>query len=141
MNMMLVPKRNFDVFDDFFRDPFFDHHESKIMKTDIKETDDSYQMLIDLPGFEKEDIKMHIEDGYIVINAKTNSNLEDKDEKGKFVRRERYYGECSRSFYVGEEIEEDDIKATFKNGTLLIELPKKESKKELPEKKYIEIGD
>jgi len=141
MNMMLVPKRNFDIFDDFFKDPFFDSHESKIMKTDIKETENSYQMLIDLPGFERENIKMHIEDGYLVIHAKTNNESENKDEKGQFVRKERYYGECSRSFYVGDDIVEEDIKATFKNGTLSIEIPKIETKKESLEKKYIEIGE
>ena len=110
------------------------------MKTEIKEKKDKYELLIDLPGVDKEDIKMHIEDGYLVINAKT-SNKEEKEEKGKYVRKERYYGECSRSFYVGDEITEEDVKANFKNGTLNIEIPKKEETKKLQDKKYIEIGE
>lgn len=138
--MMLVPRRDFDIFDDLFNDPFFNTHENKVMKTDIKEKKDKYELLIDLPGFDKEDIKMHIEDGYLVINAKT-SNKEEKEEKGKYVRKERYYGECSRSFYVGDEITEEDVKANFKNGTLNIEIPKKEETKKLQDKKYIEIGE
>ena len=140
--MMLVPRRrDFDLFDDIFNDPFFSTNDSKIMQTDIKEHDDSFELLIDLPGFNREDIKMNIEDGYLVVNAKTLSNDEEKDKKGKFVRRERYYGECSRSFYIGNDITEDDIKANFKNGTLKIEVPKKEERKQINEKKYIEIGD
>ena len=140
--MMLVPRRrDFDLFDDIFNDPFFSTNDSKIMQTDIKEHDDSFELLIDLPGFNREDIKMNIEDGYLVVNAKTLSDDEEKDKKGKFVRRERYYGECSRSFYIGNDITEDDIKANFKNGTLKIEVPKKEDRKQINEKKYIEIGD
>ena len=140
--MMLVPRRrDFDLFDDIFNDPFFSTNDSKIMQTDIKEHDDNFELLIDLPGFNREDIKMNIEDGYLVVNAKTLSDDEEKDKKGKFVRRERYYGECSRSFYIGNDITEDDIKANFKNGTLKIEVPKKEDRKQINEKKYIEIGD
>lgn len=139
--MMLVPKRNFDIFDDLFNDPFFNSTESKLMKTDIKEHDDKYEILVDLPGFNKEDIKMHIDDGYLIINAKTNSEQSEKDKKGKYVRKERYYGECSRSFYVGNQINEEDIKANLKNGTLSIEIPKKDETKEVEEKKYIEIGE
>ena len=112
--MMMIPRRNhFDLFDEMFRDPFFEGTESKVMKTDIKEKKDKYLIDIDLPGYEKEDIKMEISDGYL--------------------------GECSRSFYVGENVKEEEIKAKFKNGTLTIEVPKKEDKKELPEKKYIPI--
>ena len=139
--MMLVPKRNFDIFDDLFNDPFFNSSESKLMKTDIKEHDDKYEILVDLPGFNKEDIKMHIDDGYLIINAKTNSEQSEKDKKSKYVRKERYYGECSRSFYVGNQINEEDIKANLKNGTLSIEIPKKDETKEIKKKKYIEIGD
>ena len=139
--MMLVPRRNFDLFDDIFNDPFFNTNDSKIMRTDIKEHDDYFELLIDLPGFNREDIKMNIENGYLMINAKTSSDDEEKDKKGKFVRKERYYGECSRSFYIGEDINEEDIKANFKNGTLKIEVPKKEERKQINDKKYIEIGD
>ena len=133
--MMLVPrKRDFDLFDDVFNDSFFKINESKIMQTDIKEHDDSFELLIDLPGFNREDIKMNIEDGYLIINAKTSNDNEEKDHKGKFVRKERYYGECSRSFYIGNDVDEEDIKANFKNGTLRIEVPKKEERKQVEEK-------
>ncbi len=138
--MMMIPRRNdFDLFDDMFRDPFFHNNESKIMKTDIKEHDDNYSITIDLPGYEKENIKAEVDDGYLTITATTDSKNEEKEEKGKFVRRERYFGECSRSFYVGEDVQTEDIKASFKNGTLKLVVPKKEETKELPEKKYIEI--
>ena len=139
--MMMIPRRHdFDLIEDMFRDPFFDDRESRVMKTDIKEKKDKYVIDIDLPGYEKENIKIEVEDGYLTVHASTNSNKEEKEE-GKFVRKERYVGSCSRSFYVGEEVNDEDIKATFKNGTLKLEIPKKEEKKELPEKKYIQIED
>lgn len=138
-NMMMVPRRNeFDLLEDMFRDPFFHHNESKVMKTDIKENKDSYSIEVDLPGYDKNDIKVDVEDGYLTIHASMNKDNEEKED-GKFVRRERYFGECSRSFYVGDEIETEDVKASFKNGTLKLEIPKKEETKELPEKKYVEI--
>ena len=139
--MMMIPRRHdFDLIEDMFRDPFFDERESRVMKTDIKEKKDKYVIDIDLPGYEKENIKIEVEDGYLTVHASTNSNKEEKEE-GKFVRKERYVGSCSRSSYVGEEVNDEDIKATFKNGTLKLEIPKKEEKKELPEKKYIQIED
>ena len=108
------------------------------MKTDIKENKDSYAIVVDLPGYDKDNIKIEVEDGYLTVHAATNNETEEKEE-GKFVRKERYFGECSRSFYVGEAVETDDVKATFKNGILTLEIPKKEEKKELPEKKYVQI--
>lgn len=139
--MMMIPRKNdFDLFKEMFRDPFFEENESKLMRTDIKETDNKYLIDIDLPGYEKENIKIEVENGYLIINAKIDSNKEEKEE-GKFVRQERYMGECSRSFYVGEDVEAEDIKASFRNGTLKLEVPKKEEKPEIPQKKYIEIGD
>ena len=139
--MMMIPRRHdFDLIEDMFRDPFFDERESRVMKTDIKEKKDKYVIDIDLPGYEKENIKIEVEDGYLTVHASINSNKEEKEE-GKFVRKERYVGSCSRSFYVREEENDEDIKATFKNGTLKLEIPKKEEKKELPEKKYIQIED
>ena len=136
--MMMIPRRNhFDLFDEMFRDPFFEGTESKVMKTDIKEKKDKYLIDIDLPGYEKENINMEISDGYLTIHASVNKEMDD--EKGKYVRKERYVGECSRSFYVGENVKEEEIKAKFKNGTLTIEVPKKDDKKDLPEKKYIPI--
>ena len=142
MNMMMIPRRRneFDWLGDMFKDPFFTGDESKIMKTDIQEKSDKYLIDIDLPGYEKENIQLCVEDGFLTVHANINSSKEEKEE-GKFVRKERYVGSCSRSFYVGEEIESEDIKASFKNGTLQIEVPKKEEKKQLPEKKYISIDD
>lgn len=140
--MMMIPRRRneFDLLDEMFRDPFFTGGETKLMRTDIKEKKDKYLVDIDLPGYEKENIKIEIEDGYLTIHATTDSHKEEKEE-GKFVRKERYLGECSRSFYIGEDIKEEEIKASFKNGTLQLEIPKKEEKKALPEKKYIPIDD
>lgn len=140
--MMMIPriKNEFDLLGEMFADPFFTEHESKIMKTDIKEKTDKYLIGIELPGYQKENIKIDVEDGYLTVHAEINSDNEEKEE-GKFVRRERYVGSCSRSFYVGNEVKSEDIKASFKNGILKIEVAKKEYKKELPEKKYIEIED
>ncbi len=140
--MMMIPRRKneFDLLGEMFEDPFFTEHESKIMKTDIKEKKDKYLIDVELPGYEKENIKIDVEDGYLTVHAEIDSNKEEKEE-GKFVRRERYVGSCSRSFYVGTEIQAEDIKASFKNGMLKIEVPKKEEKKELPEKRYIQIDD
>ena len=138
--MMLVPRNDFDLFDDIFRDPFFTRNENKMMKTDIRENKDNYVIDVDLPGFDKKDIKIDVTDGYLTINAKVSNEANDK-EKGKYIRKERYYGECSRSFYVGEGVKSDDIKASFKNGILSLELPKVEESKKAPEKKYIEISD
>lgn len=137
--MMMIPRNNFDLFDDFFRDPFFNKKENKVMKTDIKENEKSYIINVDLPGYAKENIKLDITDGYLTITAKTDNKEEEIEEK--YIRKERYFGECSRSFYVGEEIKEEDIEATFKNGTLKIELPKLEEKELEKEVKYIEIKD
>ena len=137
--MMMIPRRHdFDLWDEMFRDPFFTEGESKLMKTDIKEKKDKYLIDIDLPGYEKEGIKVEIQDGYLTVHAKINKS-EDDNEKGKYVRKERYTGECSRSFYVGDNVKEEDIKAKFTNGTLRLEIPKKEDKKEIEEKKYIPI--
>lgn len=137
--MMMIPRRNdFDLFDDMFSDPFFTGSESRVMKTDIKEKKDKYVIDMDLPGYEKEDIKIEIQDGYLTVHAKANKAETDKEE-GKYVRKERYYGECSRSFYVGEDVTEEDIKAKFKNGTLTLEVNKKDEPKLLPDKKYIDI--
>ncbi len=137
--MMMIPRRHdFDLWDDMFRDPFFTEGESKLMKTDIKEKKDKYLIDIDLPGYDKDGIKIEIQDGYLTVHAKVNKEDND-EEKGKFVRKERYTGECSRSFYVGDSIKEEDVKAKFKNGTLTLEVPKKEEHKEIEEKKYIPI--
>jgi HSP20 family protein len=139
---MLPRKRSdFDLWDQMFSDPFFTgEKESKLMRTDIKEKKDKYIVDIDLPGYEKENVKIEVDNGYLIVNAKTSHHKAEKEE-GKYVRKERFVGECSRSFYVGEDVKQDDIKASFRNGTLKIEIPKKDESKELPEKKYIPIDD
>lgn len=140
--MMMIPRRRneFDLLGEMFKDPFFSDNDSKIMKTDIKEKSDKYLIDVELPGYEKENIKIDIEDGYLTVSAEIDTTNEEKEE-GQFVRKERYVGSCSRSFYVGTEVQSEDIKASFKRGVLKIEVPKKEEKPELPAKKYIQIDD
>ena len=109
--MMMIPrKHDFDLFDDVFGDSFFNEGASRLMKTDIKEKKNEYIIDIDLPGYDKEGIKLEIQDGYLTVHASVNKE-ENDEEKGRFVRKERYSGACSRSFYVGENITEDEIKA------------------------------
>ena len=143
MYMMLMPRSDFDLFDDFFGDSFFSPtvrnvRTEKLMKTDIVEHDKDYEVLVDLPGYDKKNIEVNVDNGYLNIHAKIEKEEDEKD-KDKFVRRERFYGECSRSFYLGEEVKQEDIKASFKNGTLSVKVPKVEEHKKLPEKKTIEI--
>ena len=135
---MLATYRN-NIFDDLFNTPFFTRSEQNMMKTDIKEHDGGYELMVDLPGVKKDDIKAELNDGYLTITAENNSSKDEKDEKGKYICRERYSGSYSRSFYVGDAVTEEDIKAKFENGTLTLDIPKKEA---LPEKqnKYIAIG-
>lgn len=139
MYMMLVPRRNnFDFFDDFFEDDFSKGRTRNLMRTDIREKKDKYIIDIDLPGFEKENINLILNDGYLEISAK--SEKENKDETdGKIVRQERFYGACSRKFYVGKDVVEEDIQAEFKNGILKIEIPKKEENIENKNIRHIEI--
>ena len=136
--MMLVPRRNFDLFDDFFDDGLFSKKEKSLMKTDIRETKDKYIIDIDLPGFSKENINLSLNKGYLEISAKVDEENNSKEDE-KYVRRERFYGECSRSFYVGDDITEEDINAEFKNGILKIEVPKFDETKKSEETKQIEI--
>lgn len=143
--MMMPSIYNNGLFDDFF-DGFFAEPARKapekrrfdLMKTDIKELDDAFELDIDMPGCKKEDVKAQILDGYLVISASTNTENEEKDEEGKYIRRERYSGSMSRRYYVGENIEQDDIQAKFEDGILKITVPKEEPKKD-PEPKYITI--
>ncbi len=138
--MMLVPRRNnFDLFDNFFADDeFFPKKEHHLMRTDIKEKKDKYIIEMDLPGYSKENINLELNDGYLMVSAKVEKE-NNHDEPEKFVRRERFYGECSRSFYVGSDITEEDIEAEFKNGILKIDVPKKEIEEKTEETKKIEI--
>lgn len=109
------------------------------MKTDIKDTDNAYELTIDMPGIKKEDIKAELKDGYLTVNATSGYSNDDKDSNGKYIRRERHYGSCSRSFYVGNAVTQDDIKASFENGTLKLVIPKKEDKPAIENKNYIRI--
>lgn len=138
-----------NLFDDFFGTPFNEEFfrgtpqlykkSSQLMNTDILESDNGFELHIDLPGFKKEDIKLSADGGYLTVSAEHNENNDEKDDNGKYIRRERYSGSCSRSFYVGEDLKKEDIKAKFDNGILSITLPKQE--KQIPEKKdtYIAI--
>ena len=107
------------------------------MRTDICEQNDQYLLNMELPGFKKEDIQMELKDGYLLVNATKNADTEEKDDQGHVIRRERYSGSCSRSFYVGD-IRQEDIKASFDNGELKITIPK-DNVKQVEEKKYISI--
>lgn len=131
-----------NMFDDFF-DFSFDNRETnklgEMMKSDVKETDQGYEVTMNLPGVKKEDVKADLKDGYLTIEATTGSGSDEKEENGRYIRRERYYGACSRKFYVGEDITEEDIKARFENGTLKLSIPKKEVKPAVEQKKYIAI--
>ena len=109
------------------------------MKTDIKDTNQGYEMTMNLPGVKKEDIKAELKNGYMTIHVSSNTNQDEKDEKGRYIRRERYSGNCSRSFYVGDQITQEDIKAKFEDGILRIDIPKKEAKPAVEENKYVSI--
>ena len=138
--MMLVPRRNtFDLLDDFFDDSFFTKRGNNLMKTDIREKKDKYILDIDLPGFDKDNINLSLKNGYLNIEAKVEENNDSDNEEEKYVRKERFYGECRRSFYVGDDIKEEDISAEFKNGILKVEIPKKELENKDSEVKQIEI--
>ena len=139
---MLVPdmfRRN--VFDDFFDFPSVPRQQQAIsvMKTDVREHENGYELDVDLPGIKKENVKVKLEDGYLTISASTAQNNDEKDKKGNYIRRERFSGSYSRSFYVGEEVKETDIKAKFDNGVLQLSIPKPEVLPKQPESKYIAI--
>ena len=137
--MMLVPRRkNYDLFDNFFNDDFFPKKEVSLMKTDIIEKKDKYVLKMDLPGFSKEDIDLSLNNGYLEISAKVLKE-DNNDEEEKYLHRERFYGECQRSFYVGDDVNKENISAEFKNGILFVEVPKKEETEEKNESRKIEI--
>ena len=141
-----------DLFDDFFDFPFYDdkesdklekklygHRSKNLMKTDVQETENSYVLEMDLPGFSKDEVKASLKDGYLTIRAEKGLDKEEKDEKtAKYIRRERYAGSCERSFYVGD-VNEADIKGEFKHGILKLTIPKEQPKKEIDTTKDIEL--
>ena len=134
-----------NLFDDWMNFSFPDidkelygKHAKNMMKTDVKETENGYEVAIDLPGFKKDEIQLELKDGYLTISAAKGLDKDEKDKKDKYIRRERYAGSMSRTFYVGESITEDKIHAKYENGILLLDVPKEE-KKVVPEKRYISI--
>lgn len=139
--MKLVPRKSgygLDLFDDLFNFPAFKPLNTRdIMKTDIKEFEDNYSLTMDLPGYAKEDIKIEMEKGYLSITAEKEEEKEEKDKEGNIIHQERYCGRCSRSFYVGENISEEEIKAAYQSGTLILTIPKVTKKVE--PKKLINI--
>ena len=142
-----------NLFDDLFDFPFYDdrneqkvekklygRHARNLMKTDIKEMDNGYQLIIDLPGFKKEEIHAALENGYLTISAAKGLDEDEQEkESGHYIRRERYAGACERSFYVGDSISQEDIKAEFKHGILKLFVPKKEARPAVEGNKYIAI--
>ena len=139
-----------NLFDDFFNDnfgmfpmwngrnPLYGKHAKNLMKTDVRETENTYEMDIDLPGFKKDEISVELKDGYLTIRAAKGLDKDEEDKKGKYIRQERYAGACSRSFYVGD-LESKDISAKYEDGILKLSMPK-QAKKELPQSSTIAIG-
>ena len=124
--MKYFPRTLDDMFEGFF--PKTSIYADNLMRTDVYEKDGYYNLDIELPGYNKEDVTMEIMDGYLNVKASHNVSNEEKDAKGNLIRSERRFGSCSRSFYVGENIKAEDIKAKFENGMLNIVLPSKEQK-------------
>ena len=152
--MMMVPYFHDALLDDWFQEDWdrafdrafrdmsprqvFGKRSANVMKTDVRETDAGYDVFIDLPGFKKEDVKLDLHNGYLTITANRDGSHDEQDQNGRYIRQERYTGSCARSFYVGEELKPEDVKARFENGILTLSLPKAEAK-QLPEKKPTEI--
>lgn len=141
-----------NLFDDFFMDPFemmpmpapregrdplYGKHARNIMKTDVREHEDGYEVDIDLPGFKKDEVTVELKDGTLTVSASKGLDRDEQDKEGRYIRRERYAGACSRSFYVGD-LRREDISAKFEDGILKLALPK-QAKKELPQSNFISI--
>ncbi|MDY2922981.1 MAG: Hsp20/alpha crystallin family protein [Eubacterium sp.] len=152
---MLVPSIfGENLFDDWFDDfPFYadkgskdiekklyGKHAGRIMKTDIKEKEDGFELVMDLPGFTKDEVKASLENGYLTISAAKGLDKDEKDkESGHYIRKERYAGSCERSFYVGEAVKQEDVKGEFKHGILKLFVPKKAPEEAVEQNKYIAI--
>ncbi len=142
-----------EFFDDFFSFPVFDdramqkaqkqlygRHAANMMKTDVQEHEDHYEVDIDLPGFKKDELSLELKNGYLTINAAKGLDKNETEERtGKFVRRERYAGSMSRSFYVGDSVKQEDIHAKYESGVLKLSIPKEDRRPQVEEKKYIAI--
>ena len=122
---------NFGFDDNFWgkKNPLYGKHAQNMMKTDIREKDDSYELDVDLPGFKKDEIKVQLKDGYLTLSAAKGLDKDEQDKKGNYIRRERYAGTMSRSFYVGEDVTQEDIHAKYEDGILRLSVPKKVPKK------------
>ena len=140
-----------NLFDDFFddrfgmfpmwntgRDPLYGKHAKNLMKTDVRETENTYEVDVDLPGFKKGEITVDLKDGYLTISAAKGLDKDEKDKEGRYIRQERYAGSCSRSFYVGD-VKPEDVSAKYEDGILKLSMPKA-GKKELPKRSTIAIG-
>ena len=128
-----------NMFDDFFSDPFgmmgpqtrdalYGKHAKNLMKTDVRETENSYELDVDLPGFKKDEVEIQLQDGCLTVSAAKGLDKDEEDKKGRYIRQERYAGSLSRSFYVGEDVEPQDVKAKYENGVLKLFVPKAEVK-------------
>lgn len=142
-----------NLFDDFFGDfPFYyddramkdaekklyGHKANHVMKTDIKEMNNGYELIVDLPGFKKDEVQVQLKDGYLTISAAKGLDKDEEDKKGNYIRRERYAGSTSRSFYVGNGVKNEDVHAKFENGVLRLSIPKKAAE-EIEADKYVSI--
>lgn len=142
---MLLPS----IFSNNFLDEFFDNsfsfrdygnsERSAVMNADIREFEDHYQMELELPGIQKENIRAELKEGYLVVSARQEAHQEEKDSSGRYLRRERYCGTYQRSFYVGEGVRQEEIKAGFENGVLTLTVPKQEARPAVEKKRYISI--
>ena len=137
MTMPSIFREN--LLDDFFDDTFKHTGATEMMRADVKELENSYELSMNLPGVKKEDIHAELKNGYITVSATTENSKDEKDEAGSYIRRERFYGSTSRSFYVGDHVREEDISAKYENGVLTLKVPKKDAKQIESEKKYIAI--
>ena len=134
--MMMPSVFGKDIFDDFMDDfgfpdvnkELYGKHAKNVMKTDVRELEDGYEIIMDLPGFKKDEIEIMLENGYLNVSATKGLDKDESDKAAKYIRRERYAGSMSRSFYVGDDITHEDIHAKFENGILKLDVPKKEAK-------------
>lgn len=144
---MLLPS----IFENNFVDDFFDdvfnfnapfrqrRYGAKLMNTDVKDLGEQYQLDMELPGYDKNDIQVELRNGYLTVEASKDEVKDEKNDDGKYVRRERYYGKANRSFYVGDYLKDEDIKASYNNGVLKLEFPKENKTAQVEEKRYIPI--
>ena len=131
---------NFPFNDEFWgkKNPLYGKYAQNMMKTDIRETDGSYELDVDLPGYKKDEIQVQLKDGYLVLSAAKGLDKDEKDKEGNYIRRERYAGTLSRSFYVGNGVKNEDVHAKFENGVLRLSVPNKAAE-EIEADKYVSI--